>query len=166
MSTKTNKAENQRPDRCWSLRRPLCGGTICGGDCYGVCPHPLSHRSVCKLGHFRVHLHDVCYESTKTGAILILSVAVGLLTSTGGVWVSLIWCLALGIVAELIARAGNHKSKKSYILSYVVFACSSMSPFWMLLTPNRLFFSPAKLIMGPTMPQRWISSPRAGLFWF
>ena len=28
----------------------------------------------------------------KTGAILILSVAVGLLTSTGGVWVSLIWC--------------------------------------------------------------------------
>ena len=68
----------------------------------------------------------------KTGAILILSVAVGLLTSTGGVWVSLIWCLALGIVAELIARAGNHKSKKSYILSYVVFACSSMSPFWML----------------------------------
>ena len=44
----------------------------------------------------------------KTGAILILSVAVGLLTSTGGVWVSLIWCLTLGIVAELIARAGNH----------------------------------------------------------
>lgn len=51
----------------------------------------------------------------KTGAILILAVAVGLLTSTGGVWVSLIWCLALGIVAELIARAGNHKSKRSYI---------------------------------------------------
>lgn len=48
----------------------------------------------------------------KPEQFLILSVAVGLLTSTGGVWVSLIWCLTLGIVAELIARAGNHKVQK------------------------------------------------------
>ena len=100
----------------------------------------------------------------KTGAILILSVAVGLLTSTGGVWVSLIWCLALGIVAELIARAGNHKSKKSSAMLFLPAPACLLSGCW--LTPNRLFFSPAKLIMGPTMPQRWISSPRAGLFWF
>ena len=84
----------------------------------------------------------------KTGAILILSVAVGLLTSTGGVWVSLIWCLALGIVAELIARAGNHKSKKSYILSYVVFACSSMSPFWMLAYAKPAFIQSCEAYYG------------------
>ena len=84
----------------------------------------------------------------KTGAILILSVAVGLLTSTGGVWVSLIWCLALGIVAELIARAGNHKSKKSYILSYVVFACSSMSPFWMLAYAKPAFLQSCEAYYG------------------
>ena len=82
------------------------------------------------------------------GAILILSVAVGLLTSTGGVWVSLIWCLTLGIVAELIARAGNHKSKKSYILSYVVFACSSMSPFWMLAYAKPAFLQSCEAYYG------------------
>lgn len=102
----------------------------------------------------------------KTGAILILSVAVGLLTSTGGVWVSLIWCLTLGIVAELIARAGNHKSKNPTYSAMLFLP----APAWHLsgcwLTPNRLFFSPAKLIMGLTMPQRWISSHRAGSFWF
>ena len=84
----------------------------------------------------------------KTGAILILAAAVGLLTSTGGVWVSLIWCLALGIVAELIARAGNHKSKRSYILNYVVFACSSMSPFWMLAYAKPAFIQSCEAYYG------------------
>ena len=65
----------------------------------------------------------------KTGAILILSVAVGLLTSTGGVWVSLIWCLALGIVAELIA-------------------CSSMAPFWMLAYAKPAFLQSCEAYYG------------------
>ena len=102
----------------------------------------------------------------KFGAILILAAATGLLTSTGGVWVSLIWCLALGITAELIVRAGKYKSKNPTYSAMLFLP----APAWRLsgcwLTPNRLLFSPAKLIMGLTMPQRWISSPPAGSFWF
>lgn len=52
----------------------------------------------------------------KFGAILILSVAMGLITSMGGVWVSLLWCLTMGIVSELIARAGRYRSRKAYIV--------------------------------------------------
>lgn len=84
----------------------------------------------------------------KFGAILILAAAVGLLTSTGGVWVALIWCLVLGLVAELIARMGNHKSKKSYILSHAVFACSNMGPFWMLVYAKPSFIQACEIYYG------------------
>lgn len=84
----------------------------------------------------------------KFGAILILALVVGLFTSLGGVWVSLIWCLALGIVAELIARAGKYKSVKAYLVSYIVFACSSMAPFWMLVYAKPAFVKSCEAYYG------------------
>ena len=84
----------------------------------------------------------------KFGAILILAFIVGLLSSIGGTWVSIIWCIVLGIVAELIARAGKYKSKNSFILSYVIFACSSMSPLWILIYAKPSFLKSCEAYYG------------------
>lgn len=75
----------------------------------------------------------------KQGAILILAALVGLVTSMGGLWVSLIWSLAIGIAAELIARAGKYRSRNLYLVSYCVFACTHMSPFWTLIVSKQSF---------------------------
>ncbi|MFQ8813359.1 MAG: MptD family putative ECF transporter S component [Gallintestinimicrobium sp.] len=84
----------------------------------------------------------------KTGAILILSVAVGLLTSTGGVWVSLIWCLTLGIVAELIARAGNHKSKNPTYSAMLFLPAPAWHLSWMLAYAKPAFLQSCEAYYG------------------
>lgn len=75
----------------------------------------------------------------KQGAILILAALVGLLTSMGGVWFALIWSLLIGIAAELIARGGKYRSRKLYMASYPVFACTNMGPFWTLVISKPMF---------------------------
>ena len=80
----------------------------------------------------------------KAGAILILAVAVGLMTSTGGVWVSMIWCAVCGLIAEGIARLGKYKSKLHYRLSFIVFGCTNMAPFWLVVTGKKEFIDQCK----------------------
>lgn len=75
----------------------------------------------------------------KRGAILILSILVGLLTMMGGVWQAGVWSLLIGIVAELIAAVGKYKSRKAYLVSYIIFACTNMGPFWMLFFAKQAF---------------------------
>jgi energy-coupling factor transport system substrate-specific component len=77
----------------------------------------------------------------KTGAILILAVLVGLVTSMGGMWFSIIWALALGVVAELFARAGKYGSAKMYQISFCVFAGTNMGPFWGLILAKPTFLA-------------------------
>lgn len=84
----------------------------------------------------------------KFGAILILAVAVGLFTSIGGLWFALAWCLALGLAAELIARAGRYRSKRAYQLSYMIFACTGMGPFWMLVLAKPAFLAACTAYYG------------------
>ncbi|MFV0362030.1 MAG: MptD family putative ECF transporter S component [Suipraeoptans sp.] len=75
----------------------------------------------------------------KTGAIIILAAVVGLVTSMGGVWYAFIWSMFLGIIAELIARAGRYKSKKMYGASFSIFACANMGPFLILAFSKSTF---------------------------
>ncbi|TCL55379.1 energy-coupling factor transport system substrate-specific component [Kineothrix alysoides] len=75
----------------------------------------------------------------KRGAIFILAVAVGLVTSMGGVWLAGVWSLLCGLIAELIAYAGKYRSRKLYIISYMVFACTGMGPFWLLVFAKEAF---------------------------
>lgn len=75
----------------------------------------------------------------KPGAILILSAIVGLITSMGGMWFGLIWALIVGVIGELIARAGRYRSKKMYIASYCAFACTNMGPFWAIVLAKPAF---------------------------
>jgi energy-coupling factor transport system substrate-specific component len=75
----------------------------------------------------------------KRGAIFILAVAVGLVTSMGGVWLAGVWSLLCGLVAELIVYAGKYRSRKLYVISYMVFACTGMGPFWLLVFAKEAF---------------------------
>ena len=65
MSTKTNKLKTKDLIVAGAFAALYVVVLFAVVTVMGFVPHPLSHRSVCKLGHFRVHLHDVCYESTK-----------------------------------------------------------------------------------------------------
>ena len=84
----------------------------------------------------------------KTGAIIILSALVGLLTSMGGMWLALVWSLALGVAAELIVRAGKYRSKKLYLLSFCVFACANMGPFWAIVLAKPAFLASCESYYG------------------
>jgi energy-coupling factor transport system substrate-specific component len=74
----------------------------------------------------------------KRWSIMILAALVGLVTSMGGMWVCIFWTLLLGFVADLIANSGT-RSRKRYILSFMVFSCTNMGPFWMLIISKQRF---------------------------
>ncbi|MDO4554361.1 MAG: MptD family putative ECF transporter S component [Lachnospiraceae bacterium] len=74
----------------------------------------------------------------KTGAILILAVLFGLVTSTNHI-TSLFIAMIAGIIAELIVRAGDYKSRKLYGISYLVFNISMCGPFTMLIIAKQQF---------------------------
>lgn len=84
----------------------------------------------------------------KRGAIFILSILVGLLTSMGGVWQAGLWSLGIGLVAELIAASGKYQSKRRYLISYIVFACTNMGPFWMLVFAKQAFLDVCQSYYG------------------
>lgn len=74
----------------------------------------------------------------KRWAIMILAALVGLVTSMGGMWICIFWALLLGLIADLIANSGV-RSKKKYILSYMIFALTNMGPFWVLVLSKNKF---------------------------
>jgi energy-coupling factor transport system substrate-specific component len=74
----------------------------------------------------------------KRWSLMVLAALVGLVTSMGGMWFSLLWALLLGLTADLIANSGK-RSRKKYILSFMVFACTNMGPFWALVIAKQRF---------------------------
>ena len=85
----------------------------------------------------------------KPGAILILAVIAGLITSLAGMWFALVWSFAIGLIAQLIARLGKYQSKTIYRISYCVFACTNMGPFWMLILAKKSFLAACVNYYGP-----------------
>jgi energy-coupling factor transport system substrate-specific component len=77
----------------------------------------------------------------KRWSIMILAALVGLVTSMGGMWLTwlcVFWALLLGLAADLIANSGT-PSRKKYILSFMIFACTNMGPCWMLVFAKQRF---------------------------
>ena len=74
----------------------------------------------------------------KRRAIMILAALVGLVTSMGGMWFCIFWSLLIGLVADCIGNTGM-RSQKKYILSFMVFACTNIGPFWALLFAKQRF---------------------------
>lgn len=76
----------------------------------------------------------------KFGAILILAVLFGLVTSSVS-FLPLIWSVAMGIIAELIARGGKYHSKSMFMVSYLVFNLNMIGPFFMLVYAKKQFLT-------------------------
>lgn len=75
----------------------------------------------------------------KIGAILILAVMFGLVTSTGGHPYSIIFAIPLGIIADFLAKIGKYESKKFNTLSYMVFNLTMIGPFMTLAVAKDTF---------------------------
>lgn len=73
----------------------------------------------------------------RTGAILILAVLVGLITSMATIY-PLIFSVVWGIIAEVIA-ARKRNSAGVLAISYVVFNLTSMGPFFALILAKDAF---------------------------
>lgn len=76
----------------------------------------------------------------KPGAILILAVLFGLVTSTNSVF-SLIWAVLMGGIAEIIVRVGGYRSKTMYSASFCIFNLNMIGPFLMLVYAKGQFIS-------------------------
>ncbi|MDO4324315.1 MAG: MptD family putative ECF transporter S component [Lachnospiraceae bacterium] len=73
----------------------------------------------------------------RTGAILVLAVLVGLITSMSTIY-PLIFAVVWGIIAEIIT-AKKHKSAGALAASYCVFNLTSMGPFFALVLAKDAF---------------------------
>ena len=67
----------------------------------------------------------------KFGAALILGVLFALCACSNA-WFSFVGAVAAALLAELVIKLGNYKSKKLYLLSFVVFNINMACPYMML----------------------------------
>ena len=71
----------------------------------------------------------------KFGAALILGVLFAL-TACSGAWYSIVGAIAAALLAEVVIMLGKYKSKKMYLLSFIVFNLNMACPY-MRLTFDR-----------------------------
>ena len=76
----------------------------------------------------------------KFGAVLILAVLFGIVTSSNSFF-SLIWSVVLGLIAELMIKAGRYESKKRFAASYWVFNLNMICPFFLLVFAKNQFIA-------------------------
>lgn len=75
----------------------------------------------------------------KFGAITILGVIFGLVTTTGGHPYSIMFAIPISIIADFIAKTGKYESKKMNSLSYMVFNLTMIGPFMTLFVAKDMF---------------------------
>lgn len=75
----------------------------------------------------------------KFGAITILGLLFGLVTTTGGHPYSIMFAVPLGLIADLIAKSGNYKSKTMISISYMIFNLTMIGPFMTLFVARDSF---------------------------
>lgn len=83
----------------------------------------------------------------KPGAILILSLLFGLMAGSA-YWVSFVFIILTGIVAELIVRAGKYQSFKMYAIGYCVFNMNMVGPFLFITLSRDKYLSMAREYYG------------------
>lgn len=81
-----------------------------------------------------------CVKVPKTGAIFILALLVGAITSMASIY-PLIAAAVWGVVAEGIAWGKRRRSPTALAASYCVFNLTSMGPFFSLLLAKDAFLS-------------------------
>lgn len=83
----------------------------------------------------------------KPGAVLILSILFGLMTSST-YWLSFVFVVITGLAAELIIRAGKYQSFKMYALSFCVFNLNMVAPFLFITFSRDTYLSMAEEYYG------------------
>ncbi len=76
----------------------------------------------------------------RKGAILILAVLVGLITSMSTIY-PLFFAVLWGLIAEVIAARKGRKSAGALVASYCVFNLTSVGPFFALLVAKDAFLN-------------------------
>ncbi len=88
-------------------------------------------------------VYELCVlKVRKFGAALILGVLFALVAASSNI-VGLICAILIALAAELIIKAGGYKSKKMYLLSFVVFNLNMVCPFSTLVLNREVFFEKA-----------------------
>ena len=93
-----------------------------------------------------------CVKVPRTGAVLILAVLVGLITSMASIY-PLIAAVVWGIIAEVILAKGRRKSPNALLASYCVFNLTSMGPFFSLLLAKDAFLQTCVTYYGEQYAQ-------------
>lgn len=84
----------------------------------------------------------------KFGAILILATLFGLIMSSSGHAITILFTIPIGLVAELVAKAGQYNSKKMFSLSYIVFNLTMVAPFSSLYFGSEQFIEECNQYYG------------------
>ena len=93
-----------------------------------------------------------CVKVPRTGAVLILSILVGLITSMASIYplsAAVVW----GLIAEVILAKGHRKSPNSLLASYCVFNLTSMGPFFSMLLAKDAFLQTCTTYYGEQYAQ-------------
>lgn len=88
-----------------------------------------------------------CVKVPRTGAVLILAVLVGLITSMASIY-PLIAAVVWGLLAEVILAGERRKSPNALVASYCVFNLTSMGPFFSLLLAKDAFLETCSAYYG------------------
>lgn len=128
-----NKGFNYRR-RLWCNLFSAAHGVVFSPD---HCSNPLSGNAIdCRIILGTVYMLYAT-KVPRTGAILVLAILVGLITSMATIY-PLIFAVVWGLIAELIT-AKRRKSAGALAVSYCVFNLTSMGPFFALILAKDAF---------------------------
>lgn len=101
----------------------------------------------------------------KFGAALIIGVLFALIAASSYIPG---FCFAIGaaLLAELMLKLGNYRSRKMYVLSFVFFNLNMAGPFLMLAFEHERFIALAEQFSGAERAAALNSIAPTGYFWF
>lgn len=68
-------------------------------------------------------------RTPKTGAVMIMSVLMAFIFM-GAAWYASVWVLLVGAVVEAMLLNGGHKSLGKVKMSYLIYGCTTVGPYW------------------------------------
>lgn len=83
----------------------------------------------------------------KNGAVMILAVLVGVITSNAAIY-PLLLALVWGIIAEIILKVMGISKKRSMLISYCVFNLTSIGPLFTLILAKEAFLENCLVYYG------------------
>lgn len=83
----------------------------------------------------------------KPGAILILAVLVGVITSGTSIY-PLLLAVIWGVIAEIIVRKGDYKSRGHIVAGYCIFNFTSIGPLFMVVIAKKAFLESCAVYYG------------------